>query len=97
MLLIQVGLCALTGNFEMSALKTLSAGKRAQVLPGMGWALTWGTSGNDSKQARSTDAAKRPGGYLTNDLTPEHPHDCVPSTAARLSFASEGCRLCTGA
>jgi hypothetical protein len=36
MLLIQVVLCALTGSFEMSALKTLSAGKRGQVVPGIG-------------------------------------------------------------
>jgi hypothetical protein len=36
MLLIHVALCALTGSFEMSALKTLSAGKRGQVVPGIG-------------------------------------------------------------
>jgi hypothetical protein len=42
MLPIQVALCALTGRAEMSVLKTLSAGKSEQLVPGSGWADTLG-------------------------------------------------------
>jgi hypothetical protein len=36
MLPIHVALCELMGRAEMSALKTLSAGKREHVVPGIG-------------------------------------------------------------
>ena len=77
MLPIHVALCALTGKVEMSALKTLSLGKRGHVVPGSGSAITVGAVGRHNPKARITAAAKRSGEYLTIGLTKDRAHDCA--------------------
>src|SRR5207237_10191771 len=60
MLFIHVALHAWTGSFEMSALKTESAGERGQVVPGTGCAMTAGAVGrNIAPESRRAARARR--------------------------------------
>src|SRR5439155_12298306 len=76
MLFIHVALEAWTGSFEMSALKTESAGKRGQVVPGTGRAMTAGAVGRNIAPETRRAATARPIDDLMPALTRGSAHDC---------------------
>src|SRR5690242_21701072 len=76
MLPIQVALCELTGRVEMSALKTLSAGKREQVVPGIGSACARVAPGTHNAPATTRAAANRPALGPTKRITVRRRDDC---------------------